>query len=158
MYILVAFFVSFFFFNLYLRLPSFVLFFFLCTEILGLLRYGNMWKETSDMEQKSRFHYHTCIYKLNIVQRHAIFGDKSLTVMMRSISRSQFELITEFSGLCLFLCRSSMWWPKLLYNWSLIPGAIFSVRMYSYSLHFYKPITTKFYPSLSRSHISLFHS
>lgn len=101
-----CFFVS-FFFNLYLRLPSFVIFF-LCTEILGLLRYGNTWKETSDMKTKSRFHYHTYIYKLNNVQRHANFSDKSLTVMMRSISRSQFELITEFSGLCLFLCRPSM--------------------------------------------------
>lgn len=101
-----CFFVS-FFFNLYLRLPSFVIFF-LCTEILGLLRYGNTWKETSDMKTKSRFYYHTCIYKLNNVQRHANFSDKSLTVMMRSISRSQFELITEFSGLCLFLRRPSM--------------------------------------------------
>lgn len=33
----------------------FYFFFFVCTEILGLLPYGNTWKETSDIEQKSRF-------------------------------------------------------------------------------------------------------
>lgn len=105
-YILVAF--LFHFFLTCILDSQVLLFFFLCTEILGLLRYGNTWKETSDMKTKSRFHYHTCIYKLNNVQRHANFSDKSLTVMMRSISRSQFELITEFSGLCLFLRRPSM--------------------------------------------------